>query len=122
MQHLQSSSPAKKNVLDFLKRKHLSRDAGQVWQVAEEDKERVHALDTGFNAVEMEQGNESLKHQGNRTRTCPENNDFISEVIRTVSQIQTHRNLKNDYTLEMLWVFSGFFIKSPGHYKNSWTL
>lgn len=66
--------------------------------------------------MEMEQGNESLKHQGNRTRSYPGNNEFISEVIRTVSQIQTHRNLKNYYTLEMLWgFFRAFFIKSPGH-------
>lgn len=73
--------------------------------------------------MEMELGNGSLKHQGNRTRTYSGNNEFISEVIRTVSQIQTHRNLKNYHTLEMLWVFSRFyFIKSPGHHRNSWTL
>lgn len=52
--------------------------------------------------MEMEQENESLKHQENRTRTYSGNNEFISEVIRTASHIQTHRNLKNYHTLEML--------------------
>lgn len=59
-------------------------------------------ISRGFNAVEMEQENESLKHQENRTRTYSGNNEFISEVIRTASHIQTHRNLKNYHTLEML--------------------
>lgn len=55
--------------------------------------------------MEMEQGNESLKHQGKRTRTHSGNKEFILEEIRTVSQIPTHRNWKNYHTLEMLWVF-----------------
>lgn len=75
--------------------------------------------------MEMELGNGSLKHWRNRTRTYSGNNEFISEVIRTVSQIQTHRNLKNYHTLEMLQgFFKGFLLLllSPGHYRNSWTL
>lgn len=68
-------------------------------------------ISRGFNALKVEQGNKSFKHQGNRARTYPGNNEFISEVIR-ISQIQTHRNLKNYYTLEMLWVFLGLFLLS----------
>lgn len=60
--------------------------------------------------MEMELGNESLKHQGNRTRTYSGNNEFIPEMIRTVSQTQIHRNWKNYHTLEMLWVFSKGFV------------
>lgn len=72
--------------------------------------------------MEVEQGSESLKCQGNRTRTHFGNNEFILEVIMTDYQIQTQKSEELPYFGDAVGLLKFFLIKSAGHYRNPWTL
>lgn len=59
--------------------------------------------------MEVEQGSESLKCQGNRTRTHFGNNEFILEVIRTDYQIQTQKSEELPYFGDAVGLLKVFF-------------